>query len=199
MGATPHDQAADPFRLLFVCTANRCRSPMAEYLAQRSLAERQIGAKVVSAGRLDSGAHVSPGAQAAMARGGIYVSSHISARHDPETLSDADLVLVMERSHLTDVYQTQPDALDHAFTLGEFPALLDALPDDQSDTNEAGPAQRARRRVALAHLARDPQHILIDDDSTDIVDPIGRRNMHYRRTAKQLEGLIEASIDRLFA
>ncbi len=198
MGATPHDRAAEPFRLLFACTANRCRSPMAEYLARRSLAERQIEAKVVSAGRLDSGAHASPGAQAAMERRGLDLSGHTSARHDPDTLAHADLLLVMERAHLADVYQTQPEALDHSFTLGEFPALLKALPNDPAAAVYDMPVQRARHRIALAHELRDPLRILIDDDSTDIADPMGKWNLHYRRTAKQLEGLIDATLDGLF-
>ena len=36
------------------------------------------------------------------------------------------------------------------------------------------------------------------DDSADIADPMGRWNLHYRRTAKQLEHLIEATLDGLF-
>ena len=185
--------------MLFACTANRCRSPMAEYLAQRSLAERKIEANVVSAGRLDSGHEASPGAVAAMARRGIDLRGHASARHDSETLAHADLVLVMERSHLVDVYQAQPEALDRSFTLGEFPALLQALPNDPSAAVDDMPVQRARRRIALAHELRDPLRILIDDDSTDVADPMGKWNLHYRRTAKQLEGLIDATLDNLFA
>lgn len=172
---------------------------MAEYLAQRSLAERQIDAKVVSAGRLDSGHEASPGAVAAMERRGLDLSGHTSARHDPDTLAHADLVLVMERSHLADVYQTRPEALDRSFTLGEFSALLEALPNDPSAGIDDSPVQRARHRIALAHELRDPLRILIDDDSTDIADPMGRWNVHYRRTAKQLEGLIDATLDNLFA
>ena len=198
MGATPHDRAAEPFRLLFACTANRCRSPMAEFLARRSLARRQIDAEVVSSGRLESGVQASAGAVAAMAAREIDLRGHTSARHDSETLAHADLVLVMERTHLVDVYQAEPSALDHSFTLGEFPVLLKTIEIDPPIEADTTSLIRARGRIALAHRLRDPQRVLVDDDSTDIADPMGRWNLHYRRTAKQIDRLIEESFDGLF-
>ncbi len=197
MGPTPPDQAAEPFRLLFVCTANRCRSPMAECLARQSLARRQIDAEVVSAGRMGGRFAASNGAVAAMSRRGLDLRGHTSAPTDPDTLAHADLVLVMERAHLADVYQTLSGAIGHSFTLGEFPMLLEASASERVAAS-ATSAQRARQRIALAHDARDPTRIMIDDDSTDIADPMGRWNLHYRRTANQLERLIEEILDGLF-
>ncbi|MGB3675530.1 MAG: hypothetical protein WA988_13930 [Candidatus Nanopelagicales bacterium] len=197
MGPTPHGHAAEPFRLLFVCTANRCRSPMAEYLARQSLAGREINAEVVSAGRLGGRYAASPGAVAAMAKRGIDLRGHTSAPIDPDTLAHADLVLVMERAHLADIYQTRSDALSRSFTLTEFPALMQAAATESVDAG-ATPIQRARQRVALANEARDPARILVDDHSTDIADPMGRWNVYYRRTAKQLDTLMEATLDGLF-
>lgn len=197
MANIPHDHAAEPFRLLFVCTANRCRSPMAEYLARQSLAKRGIDAEVVSAGRLGGRYAASSGAVAAMAKRGLDLRGHTSTAVDPDTLAHADLVLVMERAHLADVYQTRPDAIGHSFTLGEFPPLLAAAAPESVESDDTLKEQ-ARRRIALANEARDPARILIDDDSTDIADPMGRLNMRYRHTAKQLQHLIEATLDRLF-
>jgi protein-tyrosine-phosphatase len=125
-------RSAEPFRLVFVCTANRCRSPMAEHLARRSLEKRHIPAEVSSVGRLKGGLGATPGAAEAMARRKLDLSNHVSAQLGPEVLADAHLVLVMERGHLSDVYQTLPDAIDHAFTLGEFPSLLRTTKRDPS-------------------------------------------------------------------
>ncbi|MBK6969512.1 MAG: hypothetical protein IPH29_10475 [Candidatus Microthrix sp.] len=83
MGPTPHDHAAEPFRLLFVCTANRCRSPMAEYLARRSLARRQIDAEVVLGRAPQGGLRGLTGAVAAMARRKLDLRGHASAQLDP--------------------------------------------------------------------------------------------------------------------
>ena len=198
MGTTPPESAAEPFRLMCVCTANRCRSPMAEMLAKQALTERGSDAEVVSAGRLEGGVEASAGAVAAMKRRGLDLSGHTSARLDSYTLAHADLVLVMERAHLSDVYQTQPEALGRSFTLGEFPALLEAITDPASGSAPDDPVQRARQRIVLADGSRDRMRILVNDDSTDIADPMGRWNLHYRRTAKRLEELIDASIDGLF-
>jgi len=210
MGATPQDRpaehfrpaaplrSAEPFRLVFVCTANRCRSPMAEYLARRSLEQRQIPAKVVSAGRLESNIEATPGAVEAMARRKVDLTDHLSTRLTPEVLAGAHLVLVMERGHLSDVYQTLPDAIDHAFTLGEFPSLLRTIKRDPSLMSTASPFEGARQRIALANQARDPVRILVDDESSDVADPMGRWALHYRRTAKQLASLIDASLNGLF-
>ena len=199
MGTTPHKTVAELFRLMFVCTANRCRSPMAEVLAKQLLTQRHLDAEVVSAGRLEGGVEASAGAVAAMGRRGLDLSGHASARLDSDTLAHADLVLVMERSHLIDVYQTQPDALGRSFTLGEFPSLLNNTTDPPRGPIPDDPTQRARQRIGLADGARDRMRILVDDDSTDIADPMGRWNLHYRRTAKQLEELIEATFDGLFS
>lgn len=197
MDDSTNDPGAEPFRLLFVCTANRCRSPMAEYLARQSLARRQIDAVVVSAGRMGGRFAASNGAVAAMSKRGLDLRGHTSAAVDPDTLAHADLILVMERAHLADVYQARSDSVTHSFTLGEFPDLLETA---ATESVQAGvdPIQRARQRIALANDARDPNRILIDDDSTDVSDPMGRWNVHYRRTANQLERLIESTLDGLF-
>jgi protein-tyrosine phosphatase len=199
MGDTPRDPASQPFRLLFVCTANRCRSPMAEFLARRSLARRQVDAEVVSSGRLESGHQASGGAVAAMAKRRIDMRDHASAQTDADTLAHADLVLVMERAHLTDVYQVNRSALERSFTLGEFPTLLEASSVGLQISPKASATARAQQRIERANEARDDARILIDDDSTDIADPMGRWNLHYRRTAKQLDGLLEATFDGLFS
>jgi len=171
---------------------------MAEYLARRSLEQRQIPAKVVSAGRLESNIEATPGAVEAMARRKLDLTDHLSTRLTPEVLARAHLVLVMERGHLSDVYQTLPDAIDHAFTLGEFPSLLRTTKGDPSLKPAASPLEGARHRIGLANQARDSVRILIDDESSDVADPMGRWALHYRRTAKQLASLIDASLDGLF-
>lgn len=187
------DEHISPFRLLFVCTANRCRSPMGEALARRALADRSVEAEVVSAGRMSGGHSASPGAVDAMSRRGIDLSSHRSAPLDPDTLTAADLILVMEREHLSDVFEVEPSVIERTFTLGEFPALLKAssgTAEHQADTPST--------RIEHAHAQRDPARILAVDTSSDIADPMGRRRGAYRRTARQLDHLIEATVEGLY-
>ncbi len=187
------DEPLSQLRLLFVCSANRCRSPMAEALARRTLHRRDIPAEVISAGRMSSGYEASPGAVGAMGRRDLDLSNHRSAQLDPGTLAAADLILVMEREHLIDVFEIQPTALERSFTLGEFPDLLVASADGATAAT-ADPATRIRR----AHEFRDRARILAVDQSTDIADPMGRRRGAYRRTARQLDHLIDATVDLLY-
>lgn len=185
------DEPTSPLRLLFVCSANRCRSPMAEALARKALADRGIAAEVVSAGRMSSGHEASPGAVDAMSRLGLDLRNHRSARLDPDTLAAADLILVMERAHLSDVFEVLPSAVERSFTLGEFPGLLEASPGDEQPLTAADRIERVNRN-------RDPSHIIAVDPSSDIADPMGRRRGAYRRTGRQVERLVDATVGLLY-
>jgi protein-tyrosine-phosphatase len=48
-------------QILTLCTANQCRSPMAEVLLQRALDQRGVLATVASAGSMRGGVPVSDG------------------------------------------------------------------------------------------------------------------------------------------
>jgi protein-tyrosine phosphatase len=88
--------------VLFVCTANMCRSPLAEVLFGEMLRQRGLQ----PAWRTDSaGVYASDGQPATefsrrvAAERGLDLSSHRSKPADAERLRSADLVLVMEPAH----------------------------------------------------------------------------------------------------
>jgi 2-C-methyl-D-erythritol 4-phosphate cytidylyltransferase len=105
IGPSPGVGDAAPFRLLFVCTGNTCRSPMAEVLAHRVVRERaweQV--EVRSAGvAAFPGAPASPGAMRAAAADGLDLDGHRSTPLTPELVAWADLILTMSASHLSGV------------------------------------------------------------------------------------------------
>jgi protein-tyrosine-phosphatase len=90
------------YNLLFVCTGNTCRSPMAEVLARREMEQRGwSNVAVRSAGvAADSGAPASEHATSVVADLGLDLSSHRSTLLDSPLVEWADLILVMSPSHL---------------------------------------------------------------------------------------------------
>ena len=87
-------------KILFVCSGNTCRSPMAAALAKQYFE---------SVGRIDltdsAGLFANPGESAseysvkAMAERGIDISSHRSKQLTPEMVRNADILVPMTDSH----------------------------------------------------------------------------------------------------
>ena len=111
------------FRLLFVCTANQCRSPMAEVIAADMLASRGVDAAVASCGVMEGGSPASAGAVRAVARRGLDLSGHVSHQLDSHTVDAADLIITMERRHIASVAELSIDAVRRTFTLPELADL----------------------------------------------------------------------------
>ena len=108
--------------LLFVCTGNTCRGPMAEGLAKKHLAERfgcevrhlaEKGVEVLSAGVFGLGAGEAT-AEAVRAAGelGADISGHRSRILTKELITDADVVFCMTASHIAEVVRLVPDAAE---------------------------------------------------------------------------------------
>ncbi len=95
--------------IVFVCTGNTCRSPMAEGLARQALAER-LGVAPKDLGRFgfevaSAGVHAGPGAPASdhavrvMERRGIDLSAHASSPVLPRVILASDRVYCLTHSH----------------------------------------------------------------------------------------------------
>ena len=95
------DSRPESFRLLFVCSGNTCRSPLAVALAERELARLGWRVDVRSGGvSAVSGAPASAGSLRAGERHGLDLRGHASRPIDQALLDWADLVLVMSPGHL---------------------------------------------------------------------------------------------------
>lgn len=89
-------------RLLFVCTGNTCRSPLAEAIARREAIERGMGdVDVASAGTSAwDGAPASDGALLVALERGLDLSAHRSQQLTRELTAASDLILTMGPHHL---------------------------------------------------------------------------------------------------
>jgi len=89
-------------RLLFVCTGNTCRSPMAEAIARREAIERGLADVDVSSGGTSAweGAPASDGALLVAMERGIDLSSHRAQQLSSDLVAGQDLILTMGPHHL---------------------------------------------------------------------------------------------------
>ena len=107
--------------LLFICTANICRSPMAEGIFNALAEERGLAWRAASAGvvaLVDE--DIAPNARAALGEVGIYTEGHRGRQVSEEMLKEADLVLTMGPRHSATLHKRFGDLPGKVYTLPEY-------------------------------------------------------------------------------
>jgi protein-tyrosine phosphatase len=170
--------------ILLLCTANVCRSPMAQAMLARELADRGQPARVSSAGVAVGGIVTVPGEVAAVLAGyGLDVTGHRAAVVTAGDLAGADLVLTMAREHLRQAVVLEPLAWPRAFTLREL-ARRGALAGPRE------PGEPVAGWLARAHAGRSRMALLGDGEPDDVADPFGGRLSDYQRAAAQISSAV---------
>jgi protein-tyrosine phosphatase len=128
--------------ILFVCSGNTCRSPMAEAIARRYLAERlhvsaseleNKGMSVMSAGSYAMpGAAATPQAVEALKGMGLDISRHRSRALTVELIHQADVIYAMSRGHARAVSTLVPSAADKVIALDPERDIEDPIGGDIS-------------------------------------------------------------------
>src|SRR6201997_3897679 len=162
--------------VLFVCTGNVCRSPMAEGLFGRMIAERP-DLRVLSAGvSTYPGQPPSAHAVEVLAELGVDISQHRSRPLSEKVIDEADWIVAMTRSHLDSIIYLFPRAAEKVYLLREFEPGAASL--DVADPIGMGlEAYRAARDIIRNGLPGLMQ--FIDQDRSGALSNMNR-NPHNR-------------------
>lgn len=184
---------SQPFRVLFVCSANLCRSVTAAEFARRC-AER-IDPTTVGWAFESAGTDVAPGMRLPPEIARQMRELEIPLRDRPRPVSEisvreADLILTAERYHRAVIAQRFPFAVRRTYTLLQFAQLVDAGRLAEPEVAGEGPAGLHD----LARTGRSHVHAM-DDETIDIGDPVRSGS-----AAAMIEcaGTISSALERIF-
>lgn len=180
------ERAPGPLRVLFLCTANICRSPYME-LAARAIAGDDAELELSSSGThghlaepmnpplLEAVVRHHPGTEAAAA---AFRSRPLTR----QMVDHADLVVTAEASHRSFVLDETPGAFRKVFTLGQLAEAVQKVPEGL-DRDELLRTLGARRGIAAPAL--------------DVRDPYGRGHEAAEACAAQVDELLRVVVPRL--
>ncbi|GGO79106.1 adenylyl-sulfate kinase [Nocardioides deserti] len=174
--------AEQPLKVLFVCTANICRSPFMEVVA-RKLAGPDASVTFASAGTHGFRDHPMDEVMGGTLAGrGAEVGDFASRAVTRQMVDEADLVLTAEAAHRTFILDDQPAAFRKVFTIGQFAEAVRA-----ADTSLAG-----RELVRAVGDRRGTADAMLD-----VADPYRRGPEAAEQAAVGIEELLRVIIPRL--
>ncbi|GGG81230.1 low molecular weight phosphatase family protein [Corynebacterium pelargi] len=151
--------------VLFICTANICRSPLAEALWQAR------GFEASSAGIAAlNGTPMHEFSALVLKEQGIVAQDFSSTLVTPVEITNASVVLCMEATQRSKVLAMSPASVSKTFTLGEYAAILQDHP---------GISTREAHRKRRGYQA------------PDIADPIGGTVEDFRACATSISALLD--------
>ena len=111
------------YRIMFVCTGNTCRSPMAEAALRMLLEKENTGPfEVFSSGTwATSGYPATAYAREAVKMWNIDLSGHSSQQLTETLIEKADLILAMSPEHLKLILEMSPEATGKTYLFKNFP------------------------------------------------------------------------------
>ncbi|MDP5276814.1 low molecular weight protein arginine phosphatase [Chengkuizengella axinellae] len=186
--------------ILFVCTGNTCRSPMAEGIFAGLVQREGLDIEIRSAGVFAMDDHpISENAAQILKEKGL--STRITSNKVTEEWVDwADYIFTMTMNHKRHVIEYYPQAVDKTFSLKEFV---------EENTNITNQLEERDQLIAEAQLKISlgqeiPEHIKqkllkleTDMPNYDISDPFGGTIGDYQIVAGEIEELLNKLLKEL--
>lgn len=169
-----------------LCSANRCRSPLAAAVLRAAVAGGPWPVLVASAGVSPfaaQGLGVPEDGQRVARQRGLDLASHASAVVRPAALGAADLVLAMDRSHVREAVVVEPSCWSRTFTLKELVRRARAV----------GPRRDGTPLVAWLEAVgagRSRDGLAGWSEQDDIEDPFGRGPRAWEALADEVTELV---------
>ena len=165
-------------QVLFICTANICRSPLMEIEARRLAGDADIAfSSAGTHGRVAARMNADMATVLPAGAADDFRSRHINAA----MLQEADLVLTAEMSHRAHILEEHAHLHRKVFTLGQFLATIQDIPDASG-----------RELVAAAGRRRTPPR-----PDGDIADPYRRGKAAVERAAGTIFSMLSVVVPRL--
>ena len=169
---------AAPYRILFVCTANICRSAYAEAVARHRASAwvefASAGTHALSGRTMDPpiAALLSPESEPHRHRARQIVGDHVSR---------ADLILVMARDHRRFILDEWPRHARKTFVIGHVARELSELP----------------HGVGLDRVTEHLWSRRSADPADEVPDPYGKGLSAAADAARTIDGFVETIVQRL--
>ncbi|WP_098749235.1 low molecular weight protein arginine phosphatase [Paenibacillus sp. EZ-K15] len=188
--------------ILFVCTGNTCRSPMAEGMLRKLAKQRGIPLETKSAGvSAVDGMPVSHHTESILRDQDIQerlVSKPLTAN----LVEWSDLILTLTQSHKQYAIRQFPHAADKMHTLKEFVEDDRQVLDDLREQDSLYAALELARSLGRDVSERDRERLIELRQripSFDISDPFGGSREEYEATAAEIRTALFRLLDKLEA